>query len=839
MSRALLVLSALALQALLHVHGIPVPIRLLASAGALWLAPGFAWMRLRGARPGDFATGLAWAYGAGAATLALASAVCFLLRLHPMRIADMVTVFLAAAALAPPGRAPGPQAHGTGGGAVSLLQVGGLGALAWLLYRTGGTVGQSFDSLDHLAYMKSVLQGHAALPAREFYREVTSGAIDLRKGFLHAPMAVTAALSGLDLPGWWRVWPAFAGPCVTACFYTLAAALLPGAGPALLATLLFGLFYGGPGTAFFLKAGYPNKTADALVWLAWAASAQDLRRAPERPLLPAPAWLLGGALVHVFAAVPWFLAWGSFVCVSAMAPRYRTLAGGAARTLGWALLLCVPLLAWRYMISYAPVNPMHTQPGGFLVLGSGYVLEPMSWLATLGHATWLSVLASPFYLASQPRPERLLACVALWAPILLLFNPVLVPMVAPKLGYLLIRLFPAPVALCVLAGWIADQGETLAGMIAGSRPRAAVWLTAAVLFMAGDARKAVAGYGPAAMAVERENSHSRWQQSLDFLNSRYPESRVIASDAMTSYGLAGLTRHDVVATLNQHSSPSDSQALVRMQAAFDILSPGAGPRRTAAALRRYGVDLVFLNQTYERPRLDYMAFLDPADYPAALEKFRSEPRLFREVFRAPGQYVFEVNRAALGAYAQLPEASWPDTAPAAGAFEVELGGSTTLAGARLRPRETPAGSELELTCLMRRRAELAPGERLMAQVSLVTSVPGPWRGLPPRWQRLLAQRRDHRLYRLNYYLPVGGSRGGPEYWPLDRWVASRFQLHVPGGAAAGSYILRMRIEPQRFIPNVSARYYLEDDDDTPGGALDSVRVTPFRPSSKRPEVPHA
>lgn len=838
MNRALLILAALALQALLYLHGMSAPARLAAVVGALWLAPGCAWMRLRGVRPADFATGLAHAFGGSAASLALASALCFLLRLDPMRIADLVTVFLAASALAPAGRAEGAEPSRPRAGALSLAQLAGLAILAWVLYRTGGTVGQSFDSLDHLAYMKSVLRDHSALPAREFYREATSRALDLRKGFLHAPLAVTAALSGMDLQGWWRVWPAFVGPCVTACFYTLAASLLPGAGPAMLATALFALLYGGPGTAFFLKVGYPNKTADALVWLAWAAAAGNLRRVPRTSLLPAPAWLAGGALIHVFAAVPWMLAWSAFTVGCALAPRYRALAEHSLRVLGWALLACAPILAWRYLVSYAPVNPMHTQPGGYLDLGFGYVLEPMSWLATLGNATWLSVLVSPFYLASEPRPERLLACVALWAPLLLLFNPVLFPLLAGKLGYLLIRLFPAPLALCVLAGWSWEQGARLTGALAGSRPRALAALAVVTLFVGADVRTALAGYGPGAMRVERENSHQRWQAALDFLGSHYPEPRVIASDPMTCYGIAGLTRHDVVATLNQHSSPSDSEAVARMQAAFDIVSPGAGPRRTAEAIHRYGVDLVFLNQTYERPRLDYMAFLDPADYPAALEKFRSRPQLFHEVFGAGGQYVFEVNRTALPAYAAEPDPGWPDTAPAPGAVPVELGAGATLAGARLEPRETPAGSEVELTCLLRRRAELAPGERWMAQVSLVTAVPDPSRGLPPRWQRLLAQRRDHRLYRLNYYLPVGGSRGGPEYWPAGRWVAARFHLHIPGGAAGGTYVLRMRIEPQRFSPNVSARYYLEDDDHTPGGTLDTLRVNPYRPAPRGPEAPH-
>src|SRR5207247_4976763 len=124
--------------------------------------------------------------------------------------------------------------------------------------------------------------------------------------------------------------------------------------------------------------------------------------------------------------------------------------------------------------------------------------------------------------------------------------------------------------------------------------------------------------------------------------SRYSAPRVVASDAVTEYSVAALTRHDVVAALNHHTSPSDSEAVIRMCAVQDILSPAVGPRRTAMLLSRYEVDLVLLNQTFHEPMIDYMAFLDPSEYPRVRNKFESHPEVFREVFEAPGQRVYEV-----------------------------------------------------------------------------------------------------------------------------------------------------------------------------------------------------
>ena len=112
---------------------------------------------------------------------------------------------------------------------------------------------------------------------------------------------------------------------------------------------------------------------------------------------------------------------------------------------------------------------------------------------------------------------------------------------------------------------------------------------------------------------------------------------------------------------------------------------------------------------------------------------------------------------------------------------------------------------------------------------LAHEVERPLSWLPPRLRRLVAQRRDHRLYRLNYYLPIGGAGGASQYWPVGRWVKSRFSLHVPTGAKPGEFRLLMRVEAVEFAPNVDARYYVEDDDSTPGGALDSLLVLPPAP----------
>ncbi|MBI5837809.1 MAG: hypothetical protein HZB25_11225 [Candidatus Eisenbacteria bacterium] len=832
----------------------PAPVRMAVALVALWVLPGWSLARLSGRREREPAPALAYAFGGSAAWLALAAALCFLLRLPPAAIAHLTAGLLALSGawmLRPRARGPGDDgAAGAPGPVWNLAQSVALVGLGAFLLRCGGSIGQSYDSLDHLAYMKTILQDGSVLPLREFYREVTSGAIDLRKGFLHGPLAVTAALGGESPAGLWRAWPALAGPAVTACFYVLARTVATSRAGAAAATVLFALLYGAPGHSFLLKLGYPNKTADALVWLAFAGLIAGLRAAAsrgsaalgagappgggERPEagaadpdpgpFPVPWLLAASAMVHVFAPAPWFFVVGVFVAVAAATGSMRTHARSALRSLAVAALCCVPILAWRFLVSYDPVNPMHTRLQGLLVLPAGYVLEPLSWLRILGQATWLSLLATPFFLAHRPSPQRLLACVGVWSAVGLLFNPLLMPLVAPKLGYLAVRLYSPALALCVLGAWLADQAaEFRPGRRVAS---AGAWLLAAALLLGPDIKAGALGYGPAALAVEEAHSSAPWRATLEFLERAYPDRRVVVSDAITCYSVAGLTRHDVIATLNQHSSPSDREALERMQAASDILSPGCPPARAVELLRRYGVDLVVLNFTHPGPRLDYMVSVDPAEYPAVERKFASRPDAFREVFRAPGQRVFEVLPAGLAAYAAEPVPAWPDLAPPAGSPQVDLGGGNLLGWLRLEPRAVAGGESVFVRCLLRRDRPPRAGERFRVELSLAREVPARPAWLPPRLGRVFAQKRAHRLYRLNYYLPLRAEGGLPEHWPAGRWVRWAPPLYVPGGAEPGRYLLRMRAVTQDFLPSVNLRHYLEDDDATPGGVLDSVQVLP-------------
>ena len=154
----------------------------------------------------------------------------------------------------------------------------------------------------------------------------------------------------------------------------------------------------------------------------------------------------------------------------------------------------------------------------------------------------------------------------------------------------------------------------------------------------------------------------------------------------------------------------------------------------------------------------------------------------------------------------------------------DLGDGTILGGIELLPRRIVAGRELVIRCRLKRDRTPGLDRKLMAQVSLARPFEGAPGWLPPRFQRLYVQRREHRLYRLNYWLPLGSQGGPPEYWPPGRWVESDLVLHVPTGAKPGKYGLRIRVFAQDFVPNVEPSFYLADDDGRAALPLDSVVI---------------
>ena len=122
-------------------------------------------------------------------------------------------------------------------------------------------------------------------------------------------------------------------------------------------------------------------------------------------------------------------------------------------------------------------------------------------------------------------------------------------------------------------------------------------------------------------------------RALDFIDRRFPTVQTILSDPLSSYSIPAYTKHDAVAPLNQHSSPTDPSVDDRIRDVQDALNGRVGLQRTFRVIRRYGAGLILVNQSFARLTSSYYYFVTPLAYQEQRAKFDRRAGSLREDLR--------------------------------------------------------------------------------------------------------------------------------------------------------------------------------------------------------------
>ena len=833
---------------------IPTPLRLPLAFGVLVLLPGYAFVALSAAPPGGWWLAPGWALGFGVAWNA---ALVLLTRAlgQPFTVLTALTVpanaVLWMLALAHPRRFPAAVARP----ALPVAARGSVAASRWALIAVlaaagaaalnaaeiGTPVTYQTDSPDHVGTIRRMLETGDPFPVNAFYKDPGSAGVDPRKGLWHPQVALIARLSGTEPFDAWRALSALIAPL----FALNAAALgflIGGPLAAALAAWALVITYGGTLARGFLReAVLATKLADQLALAATVAVLSDVAHAacagpgPDPPGAGAPqapasgprgmrraavGLALGAVAAHVFAALQFALVFGALGL--GILIRDRGLSRPLRRLVTTALpvgLACLPYLLWRARSSYGPVNIIHTEPQGLLTLwdhvrivnwgvlwdwmGSLWVLFPLAWWMLWRHGR--SNVAVLYLLTTS-------ASVAL-----VIFDPPLVRVLEPRLGYLLMRLI-----------WIVPLAGLLAWLVPGlvrrarrerGRPRrvavAGLALTGLLLLPAvGDALLVLARPGRFA-AAEAALSPARWRRPLEWLDTALPAGQVVLSDPGTSYAVPAFTRHYVVTMLDQHSSPNDPNALTRLLDARDALDPWGRWARTREVVDRYGVTVVVLNNRFsEIPGFDYWA-PSPGWFVAARGRLDRAPAAFERIADDSDFVVYQVHREAMD---KLKDAgSRPNVTvwdPAHAPIGRRLGPQLpVLQNLRLSPGLASPGDTVRGVAEWRALEALPPGSYRVA-IRFDRVLPGGFK--PPRAVAKPARKLLEQLSRVRYrfrsdHLPAAGEYG-VDLWQPTEVVRDSFELAVPRDAADGAYQVKVQMLRQPHYPNLRLSDYFSDDD---------------------------
>lgn len=713
----------------------------------------------------------------------------------------------------------------------------------------GGIFGSVTDSLDHISCLREMLSEDRILPRATFYVDGDGAAVDARKGFFHVSLAAQAMLIGVDPVKLWDLLPALLIPLALVVFHTFARRLLRSEGTALLATFLALICFGEVSTGGFVRLAYGSQMGTVLAWAALAIALEyimGVRRRGRRMLWLIALSVFAAAATHAFAALHVLFALGVFALVLLIfrRPSYPAVAR-AWIALGAAIAGALPMMLWRLIYTSAALNPIHTHQHGILWFTDRlYILLPSQWADFLSVAGFGAILLS-FLLWRRARDDDAVLYMASLsiAPLLIVANPLLVPLLEPKLGYLIARFVLAIPFLMVLAYMARWMGESLLEL--KSRGQVIVSLLFYVFMvlllfprLEGFARS----YSFTARAQRQDHSALVWLPLLEMLQTELAHPAVVLSDPMTSYSIPAFTRHFTVSVLHQHASPSDSLALTRLAVCRDVLSPYIGTGRKARLCRKFKVDYVLLNGMHPRNERSFFCDAGPAVYADQRRALEEDDALFDEVWDGESQgTLYRVRKENLDALAGivtpgapalvgrtaeqltgeilarvLPNDTYPVVADTiAGITLMAVGLDTTLVA---------RGERVGVTLYWRRVAEPS---RFPVDVHIRIDTPAPrgrfWTMSLSKIHRHLIERRIHQAYRAQLIRSPLRGLYGIEHWPLDRFVVDHFELYAASYLAKGEYELKVKWMEQTFLPNLPILHFTSDRDISDGetvGLLD-------------------
>jgi hypothetical protein len=709
-------------------------------------------------------------------------------------------------------------------------------ASALMLYR-GGLYVWSSDSYDHVGTIRNIVEEREILPGDGFYGAEHRLGPDPRKGLFHTCLAMIAIVTRIEPFQIWLWLPALLLPILLCGYISFAGSLFKSRKIALVSAILFIICFGGLDRSNLRAVGYPLFVAFQFYLVALFFLFSYLENARARYLLAGA--VIGSliAVIHIYYFFQFVLAVTAFFIFSCLFRRKDRSSLLAIATLGLiTLVLSVPLLIFRYKLSYTIANPYDLQPRHLLFITDKiYVSNPLEAWKALGPVGILALGATPF-LFKRARADAgiLFLFSAMVTMPLVILNPVAVEVLGRVMTYGLVRRIALYAPYIAVTGYfVYHAARSLLGgrLERRGRVKALAFLSLCAILLIPYARGFVAAYSPASVEFERQHSYLRWRDALTFMQERIAEPSVILSDPITSFSIPTFTRHSIVAVLVGHSSPQDAESIKRVVAADDVLNPYVDMRTTIALLNRYQVRYIALNQTFEASLYESYWSLDVEAYEAARRKFEAHPGLFENIFSRGRVYIYEYHPGeALSESAAAEFPARPFVLAGAPVLRetvnADFGDGLMLIGVAIGKETVRRGESLALKCYWKCNEP----DTAVKDYRIFVRFDTPYRTNAfysrhfSKIYRVILQKITGSRYRFrSEHSPVNGVYP-PRLWRKGEIIQDGFEVTVPRDVSGGSYDVYIKLMSLPFSPNYSIRDLLNDEDVYSGERVGSIRV---------------
>jgi hypothetical protein len=704
-------------------------------------------------------------------------------------------------------------------GAVTALVV-----LALVAGWQSGVPGVEQDAFDHIGYIRHIESDDTLAPPGVLAPRLDTGTElppDPRKGTYHDILAAVSSLSGLDPVAMWRYQAVVLFPLAFFAFIGFCREFVAGGWRLTACVILFALSYGGLGYRYPETVAYGQNLAITWYWVLVPLVLRGVGEHRGREAVVLAIVSAGGVLIH-FGVALHVLVMGATVLV--LAPLLGV-GPSARRRVAVVVAAAVVVGAWKVAWAHGQGNALHLHPQGLLYIGDWYVVSPMEVLRQFGMLFLGGLVLVPVLVIFRHRPDarRLLGFSIL--PLLICFVPGLSTLAIRGGSYMVSRsLLNVPVFPVIVL--------TVGAMVHGARSRgvAARALAALALMVWG-----LVFIAPTLRAVSRtlgapgEASPPILPSPLAEYARRLPAESVILSDTRTAYALSAITPHRYVAVHGQHGNPLDPDALDRLEAVRDVMSPYAASTRALGACARYGVDFVVCNARSGARAGEFLSTWDSSEFPMTIARLDAFAGRFRRVYEGDDFVVFLHDPVGSGQTywgAQTPP--FLDAAPVAmeDCVVTAPGGAFRITAVGLDTGQALPGERLAVALEYEKGDQEPFGIPFVIHLRLDHDRVGAWTDFPgaKHLRRAYERRRGVTLRYTVAHQPFDG-RFGVDLWPIGRPFYESVALDLPATLDPGEYTVRVSIERASLLPNFSLRDLLFNRDRLDGKACATLRVT--------------
>jgi len=707
-------------------------------------------------------------------------------------------------------------------------------AISILLLVSGTSLQWTSDSPAHLAAIRGVIEEDRVFPTQQPYGPNGVVKPDPRFGIFHALCGLLVVVSGTGIHTLWKTLPAFFAPFLALGLFAATRSLTENVKAAFAAAFLFPLCYGGIGGETLRIAGYPTRVSMLVYFVALAVLFRYLRGQRRWLLFLLGILVVTAAAVHVYYFVEFLFVVTCFFLLKLVvrwSDRSQTIKSWA-RVVGIPIGISLPFLIYKFFISYSTANLYSVEGQGLLYLdGIFYMMNPLGAYGWLGFAGIVSLMLLPYFiLRTRKSDSHAFVTAATAGPLLLIFNPLLMPLATKVLSYLAWRLMWAVPYTLSLAIFVTEFPANLRSNSLRSKFFVCVWILLVVVALLGTLNYRIDLYKRAI-----ESRHGPFPDDFAAISDvlerfdREAEGRkVFLSDPITAYAIPAFTRQFVTAIPVAHSAPTDSFSVSRVRDALDVLNPSVGLQRTIEVLRKYRVGFVVVNTGFSQRLYAFEFEIDPQVQRRALLKISSLPALFEKIFSQKDLHVFRV--------INLEKAEFREDATAQNYIPVEpdsarrpvasFSGVSSLETVRVFPAFVQPGDTVSINLLWKCLSPILPEDVYRLFVRINTDFP----------KRTLLARRFEKPYRkfleerlgkkFRYRVDVDPEGCEPplHLWKRGELVRQTVRFTIPSGLFPGRYRVKVNLKRITASANFHVSDYWRDEDYYSGVEVGSLVV---------------